>query len=33
MRPMIGRRDPTGGLLKSDREREFTVLPRCIARA
>jgi len=26
MRPMIGRRDPTGGLLKSDREREFTVI-------
>jgi len=25
-RPMIGRRDPTGGLLKSDREREFKVI-------
>ncbi|MHB8382759.1 MAG: phosphotransferase family protein [Candidatus Binataceae bacterium] len=25
-RPLIGRRDPTGGLLKSDREREFRVL-------
>ncbi|HEV2171270.1 MAG TPA: phosphotransferase family protein, partial [Candidatus Binatus sp.] len=25
-RPMIGRRDPTGGLLKSDREREFNVI-------
>jgi aminoglycoside phosphotransferase (APT) family kinase protein len=25
-RPMIGRRDPTGGLLKSDREREFRVI-------
>jgi aminoglycoside phosphotransferase (APT) family kinase protein len=25
-RPMIGRRDPTGGLLKSEREREFKVV-------
>lgn len=25
-RPMIGRRDPTGGLLKSEREREFKVI-------
>lgn len=25
-RPMIGRRDPTGGLLKSEREREFRVI-------
>ena len=25
-RPLIGRRDPTGGLLKTDREREFRVL-------
>jgi aminoglycoside phosphotransferase (APT) family kinase protein len=25
-RPLIGRRDPTGGLLKSDREREFNVI-------
>ena len=25
-RPMIGRRDPTGGLLKSDRELEFKVI-------
>jgi len=25
-RPLIGRRDPTGGLLKSDREREFKVI-------
>ena len=25
-RPMIGRRDPTGGLLKSDREQEFRVI-------
>ena len=25
-RPMIGRRDPTGGLLKTDREREFKVI-------
>jgi aminoglycoside phosphotransferase (APT) family kinase protein len=25
-RPLIGRRDPTGGLLKSDREREFRVI-------
>ena len=23
---MIGRRDPTGGLLKSDREREYKVI-------
>ena len=26
MRPMIGRRDPTGGLLKSEREREYKVV-------
>jgi len=25
-RPLIGRRDPTGGLLKSEREREFKVI-------
>jgi aminoglycoside phosphotransferase (APT) family kinase protein len=25
-RPLIGRRDPTGGLLKSEREREFRVI-------
>lgn len=25
-RPMIGRRDPTGGLLKTEREREFNVI-------
>ncbi len=25
-RPMIGRRDPTGGLLKTEREREFKVI-------
>jgi aminoglycoside phosphotransferase (APT) family kinase protein len=26
LRPMIGRRDPTGGLLKSERQREFNVV-------
>ena len=26
LRPMIGRRDPTGGLLKSEREREYKVV-------
>ncbi len=26
LRPMIGRRDPTGGLLKSEREREYKVI-------
>src|SRR5215469_18966734 len=25
-RPLIGRRDPTGGLLKSERQREFRVI-------
>ena len=25
-RPMIGRRDPTGGLLKSERQREYKVV-------